>query len=48
MAMLKVNSTSSANAGSGNTIIASTMTMNSGAIKARMAVALGPSQACSF
>jgi hypothetical protein len=43
--MLKVNSRSSAKGGSGSTIIDSTITMNSGAISARITVAFGPSQA---
>ena len=42
MAMLKVKSKSSANGGSGSTIIESTMMMNSGAMKALSAVALPP------
>ena len=43
--MLKVNSRSSANGGSGSTIIARIITTTSGAISARIALAFGPSQA---
>ena len=46
-AMLKVNSRSSANGGSGSTIIASTMTMNTGAPSERAAAACEPSHFCS-
>ncbi len=44
--MLKVNSRSSANGGSGSTIIARIITTTSGAIRARIAFAFGPSQDC--
>ena len=43
--MLKVNSRSSANGGSGSTIIARIITTTSGAISALIALAFGPSQA---
>ncbi len=42
--MLKVNSRSSANGGSGRTIIARIITTTSGAISALIALAFGPSQ----
>ena len=44
--MLKVNSRSSANGGSGSTIIARIITTTSGAISARTAFAFGPSRRC--
>jgi hypothetical protein len=45
--MLKVNSRSSANGGSGRTIIARIITTTSGAIRARIALAFGPSHDCT-
>ena len=45
--MLKVNSRSSANGGSGSTIIARIITTTSGAAIERIALAFGPSQACN-
>ena len=45
--MLKVKRRSSANGGSGSTIIARIITTTSGAIRARIALTFGPSQAWS-